>query len=366
MKIKASFTALCVAALSLCMSARAEEVTKGGMDETGPYDVVVGWFKPGIDRWDQRVVSVAADTPNRILIGANDRSLTLAGYPLLTADGKVMQEKTTVPTDMSPAKIQVNQLMLLNGDGKMIENWSQWNDLISIPHSLKFDPYDSTRPVWVVDRTGQQILKISNDGKKLLLKVGENGVAGNDHGHFNEPAGMALMPDGSFYIADGYRNARIIKFDKNGKYLLEWGTPGTGPSQFRLVHAVTVDANNRVLVSDRSNNRIQVFDLGGKLLDIWPNVRAATRIHAAADGSYWVASQGYNRFGKFDANGKHLYHWGITGAEPGQMDNPHQWGVDQDNNLYVADANNDRVQKFVPRKTADQSHVVMQEVVLKK
>ncbi len=366
MKLRTTLTGLCLAAFAMSAPAGAQEVTKGGMDETGPYDVVVGWFKPGIDRWDQRVVSVAADTPNRILIGANDRSLTGAGYPLLTADGKVMAEKTVVPTDMSPAKIQVNQLMVLNGDGKMIENWSQWNDLISIPHSLKFDPYDKERPLWVVDRTGQQILKFSNDGKKLLLKVGENGVAGNDHGHFNEPAGMALMPDGSFYIADGYKNARIIKFDKNGKYQLEWGTPGNGPSQFRLVHAVSVDGNNRVLVSDRANNRIQIFDPAGKLLDIWPNVRAATRVVATEDGSVWVASQGYNRFGKFDASGKHLYHWGMTGAEPGQMDNPHQWMVDQAGNLYVADANNDRVQKFVPRKTADQSHVMQQEIVLKK
>ena len=73
MKIGTGFSALCLAAVSFGASAGAQEVTKGGMDETGPYNVVVGWFKPGIDRWDQRVVSVAADTPNRILIGANDR-----------------------------------------------------------------------------------------------------------------------------------------------------------------------------------------------------------------------------------------------------------------------------------------------------
>jgi hypothetical protein len=81
MKFNVSFAGVCLAALTLGTSAYADEVTKGGMDETGPYDVVVGWFKPGIDRWDQRVVSVVADNPNRIVIGANDRSLTLAGYP---------------------------------------------------------------------------------------------------------------------------------------------------------------------------------------------------------------------------------------------------------------------------------------------
>ena len=141
---------------------------------------------------------------------------------------------------------------------------------------------------------------------------------------------------------------------------------GSGPGQFNLIHAVSVDANHRVYTADRINNRIQIFDEAGKLLDIWPNVRSATRVVATQDGAVWLAAAGYNRFAKFDTNGKLLYHWGMLGAEPGQIDNPHQWMVDQAGNLYVADSNNDRVQKFVPRKTADQSHVMAQELVLKK
>jgi hypothetical protein len=108
---------------------------KGGMDETGAYDVVAGWFKPGLDRWDQRIVAVAADTPERIIIGSNDRTLTLAGYPLLAADGSVMKGKTTVPTEKDPARLDVNQLLVLDGSGRVVENWSQWNALIAIrPH----------------------------------------------------------------------------------------------------------------------------------------------------------------------------------------------------------------------------------------
>ena len=367
MRICRGLGGLCLSALMIAaLPVHAQDAQKGGMDETGPYDVVVGWFKPGIDRWDQRIVSVVADTPNRIIIGSNDRTLTLAGYPLIAADGTVMKEKTTVPTDMDPAKIQVNQLMVLNGDGQMVENWKQWNDLISIPHSLMFDPYDKERHLWVVDRTGQQILKFTNDGKKLVMTVGEKGVSGTDQKHFNEPAGMTFLPDGSFYIADGYKNGRIIKFDKNGKFQMEWGTKGSGPGQFNLVHAVTVDAQHRVYTADRVNNRIQIFDESGKLVDIWPNVRSATRVVATQDGAIWVAAAGYNRFAKFDTKGQLLYHWGMLGAEPGQIDNPHQWGVDQAGNFYVADSNNDRVQKFVPKKNADKAHMMDQELVLKK
>lgn len=140
---------------------------------TGAYDVAVGWFKPGLDRWDQRIVAVVADTPDRIIIGSNDRTLTLAGYPLLAADGTVMKEKTTVPVEKDPARIDVNQLLVLDGTGRVVENWSQWNAFIAIPHSLAFDPYDPERHLWVVDRTGQQILKFTRDGvQKFVPKAG--------------------------------------------------------------------------------------------------------------------------------------------------------------------------------------------------
>jgi len=363
MKVRNALRGLTCALLLTAAPVYAQDKTA---DES-PYDAVVGWFKPGVDRWDQRVVAVVADNPNRIIIGANDRTLTLAGYPLLTADGKVMAEKTVVPTDMDPAKIDVNQIMVLNGDGKMIENWSQWNAMISIPHTITINPYDPERHIWIVDRTGQQILKLTNDGKKLVLKIGEKGVAGTDHGHFDEPAGMTFMPDGSFYIADGYKNGRIIKFDKDGKFLLEWGTKGAGPNQFNLVHSVAIDAQHRAYTADRVNNRIQVADGDtGKFIAEWPKIGSATRLLVSQDNMLWVALAGVNQFAKFDLNGRMLYHWGVMGKEPGQIDNPHQWSLDQAGNLYVADANNDRVQKFMPKKGADKAHLIQPELVLKK
>jgi peptidylamidoglycolate lyase len=310
---------------------------------------------------------VVADTPNRIIVGANDRTLTQAGFPLLTADGKVMAEKTTVPTDKDPAKIDVNQLLVLNGDGKMIENWSQWNSLIGIPHTIAISPYDPQRHIWIVDRTGQQVLKLTNDGKKLVMKVGETNVAGTDHNHFNEPAGITFMPDGSFYVADGYKNGRIIKFDKNGKFLLEFGTHGSGEGQFNLVHSVALDAQHRAYTADRVNNRIQVFDGdSGKFIEQWPNFGSVTVIRVASDNTLWMSIAGVNQFAKVDLHGKKIYAWGGRGTAPGQIDNPHQWALDQEGNLYVADANNDRVQKFVPRKNADKSKLIGPELLLKK
>ncbi|MGZ5907039.1 MAG: 6-bladed beta-propeller [Reyranella sp.] len=365
--LKALWFALLIAATpALAQPAPPVASAPNAKIDTGAYEPVVGWFKPGIDRFDQRVVSVVADNPNRIIIGMNDRTLTAAGFPLLTADGKVMAEKTTVPTEKDPAKIDVNQLLVLNGDGKMIENWSQWNALIGIPHSLAISPYDRERHIWVVDRTGQQILKLTNDGKKLVMKVGEQNVAGTDHNHFNEPAGITFMPDGSFYIADGYKNGRIIKFDKDGKFLLEFGTKGSGPGQFNLVHSVALDAQHRAYTADRVNNRIEVFDGDtGKFIEEWPNLGSVTVIRVTDDNALWVSLAGVNQFAKYDLHGKRLMAWGGQGMMPGQIDNPHQWATDQAGNLYVADSNNDRVQKFVPKKGADKSQLIGPELTKK-
>ena len=339
---------------------------KGGLDLTGPYDVVVGWFKPGIEGWNQRVVAVNAEDPNRVFIGAVDRNDTREGHPMLTADGAVMKERTRVVRDNNFfEKGDVNNLLVLNADGRVIENWSQWNSEISIAHHIIIDPYDPARAVWVVDRFNHRILKFSNDGKQLLLKVGEKAVPGNDENHFHDPASLAFMPDGSFYVADGYTNSRVVKFDKNGKYMMSWGTRGTGPSQFSLVHSVAVDAN-RVYVADRNNDRIQIFDHGGKYLDQWPGTARVTRVITTADNRVCVSATTYGRFACYDLNGRLASQWGTLGDAPGVTDNAHQIDVDDAGNFYVADANNNRVQKFVPKKGANKAQLIGRELVLNK
>ncbi len=364
MNFRSALRGLSLVVLALSMPAAAQD--KGGLDETGPYDVVAGWFKPGIEGFDQRAVAVNAEDPNRVFVGFVDRNDTRAGHPLLSADGKVVGKTVVVKDEKNLAKGDVNNILVLNADGKVIENWSQWNEEISIPHHIVIDPYDPEHHVWVVDRFNHRILKFTNDGKKLVMKIGEKGVRGTDQNHFSDPASVNFLPDGTFYVADGYTNSRVVKFDKNGKYLTAWGTKGSGPSQFNLVHSVGIDANRRLYVADRVNNRIQIFDENGKFLDQWPNVRSVTRVVATEDGGVWVAAAGYNRFAKYDTNGKLLTYWGIFGDEPGLMDNPHQYDVDNAGNLYVADANNNRVQKFVPKKNADKTRLMGQEVKLKK
>jgi peptidylamidoglycolate lyase len=209
-----------------------------------------------------------------------------------------------------------------------------------------------------------QVFKFTNDGKQLVMTLGEAGVQGNDDKHFGRPTDIAWLPDGTFFISDGYINTRVVKFDKNGKYLMTWGTPGTGPGQFNLPHAIDIDRNRHIYVSDRSNSRIQVFDENGKHLDTWPNVRSAYVFWVSNDQHLWVADGVTNKFLKYDLNGKLLASFGTYGTFPGAIWGVHQFSVDSDRNLYAAETFGGRTQKFRPNPRGDASRVVGAPVAL--
>ena len=82
-----------------------------------------------------------------------------------------------------------------------------------------------------------QVFKCAADGK-LLLTLGEAGRPGSDASHFNLPTDVAVLPDGSFYVSDGYRNTRVVKFSAGGKYEFEWGGKGDAPGRFNLPHGI--------------------------------------------------------------------------------------------------------------------------------
>src|SRR5262249_50083326 len=131
-------------------------------------------------------------------------------------------------------------LMVFDGEGKMVESWNQHDKLFTHPHTVTMNPYDPDHHVWVVDDGSEQIFKFTRDGK-LMMTVGEFRVKGADQTHLGGPSGIAFLPNGDFYVSDGYKNTRVVKFSKDGKYLLEWGTKGEGPGQFGSPHGVAVD-----------------------------------------------------------------------------------------------------------------------------
>ncbi len=347
------------------LSAPALLQQKGGEEETGPYDVAANWPQPfarqGYIQGSQG--GVFAESPDRIFL-LNRGELKLPDKLPAAFNGSwgsTGQQATLATPELR------NCIVVVDANGKMLESWTQWDRLFQGgrgPHHVKISPYDPERHVWVIDDNRQQVFKFTNDGSKLMMTLGEAGVAGNDDKHFGRPTDIAWLPDGAFFVSDGYVNTRVVKFDKNGKFLLTWGTKGNGPGQFDLPHSIDVDRNRRVYVADRSNGRIQIFDENGKYLDRWQNIRQPYHIMISADQHLWVADGITNKFLKYDLHGKLLYSWGTYGIFPGAFWGVHQFSVDSAGNLYAAETFGGRTQKFRPKPGADPSKTIGSPVPL--
>ncbi|MCH7726933.1 MAG: hypothetical protein IH991_10690, partial [Planctomycetes bacterium] len=165
---------------------------------------------------------------------------------------------------------------------------------------------------------------------------------------FNKPTDVAFGPKGAIYVSDGYGNSRVIKFTPNGGFLTQWGAVGDGPGQFNLPHTIVVDSKGRVLVGDRENNRVQIFDDGGKLLETWPGF-APFGLVFDNRGNLFVADGRAHKVLQLDSKGKVVGSWGEAGINPGQFQLPHMLAADASGNLYVAEIKGKRFQ-FLARQ----------------
>ena len=340
-------------------------ITKGGDDRTGEYEAVENWWKPAPDHegpWTWGEVSgVAVDTPDRIIVGVwGDRN----------AQGQGREGGT-------------NYLVVVDRNGNIVERWTQWDSILNKPHQVYISPYDPERHVWVVERGGgrgvnMQILKFTNDGSELVMRLVDpdhpttraEARANPNPGPFTygDPAVLAFLPDGSFYLGDGYWNSRIIKYNADGEYVMEWGELGSGPGQFDLVHGVAVDRDRRVYVGDRTNNRIQVFTENGDFIEEWPDISDPVGVFIDENDGVWVISARLNRILKYSLEGELQYYLGAYGGTrggfAGGLSRPHQLDVDQEGNLYIASWDGGWMDKFVPKPDADPSKLIGRSLVL--
>jgi DNA-binding beta-propeller fold protein YncE len=220
--------------------------------------------------------------------------------------------------------------------------------LFTIPHGLRIDGDDN---LWITDTGSNIVLKLNSDGRVLLI-LGRRGSAAEADWLFNKPADIAFGKDGEFFIADGYGNSRIMKFDHNGKFLKSWGVFGKGPGEFQLPHSIVIDKQGHIYVADREGERIQIFDYDGNFLKEWKNIGYPYGLFLTPDQHIWMADGGYDRVLEFDPNGKILGAIGEPGHAPGQFAWAHFLAVGPNRNLYVADVLNWRVDVFLPTGTA--------------
>jgi DNA-binding beta-propeller fold protein YncE len=211
-----------------------------------------------------------------------------------------------------------------------------------------------------VDRGAHVVVRYSADGTKMF-QLGtldtpsdtgwtpENRTVLRSAGPFNFPTDVAMASDGSFYVSDGYRNARIHKFTPDGAHITSWGQPGTRPGEFNLVHSVW-EHHGRVFVADRENHRIQVFAPDGTFLTEWTGFAQPTDIYIDRDGLVYV-SELAGRVTILDLDGAVILQLGSLddrAAEPGKFISPHGIWADRFGDVYVSEVTTgQRIQKFV-------------------
>ena len=188
--------------------------------------------------------------------------------------------------------------------GKLVKSFG--GGMFVFPHGIHVDKQGN---VWVTDGIppgaanaqaaagkGHIVVKFSHDGQ-VLLTLGKLGVAGDGPDTFNQPSDVITAPNGDIFVADGHggnTNARIVKFDKNGKFIKAWGKKGTAPGEFDTPHSLAMDSKGRLFVADRANNRIQIFDQDGKFLEQWPQFSRISGLYIRNDVLYAADSESNN------------------------------------------------------------------------
>jgi DNA-binding beta-propeller fold protein YncE len=203
-----------------------------------------------------------------------DPAVTLEGVSAVSVDSHSNIHVLHRPATGDP-------VVVLNPDGRFLRSWGA--GMYTIPHGIRVDPNDD---VWTVDSNTSRVYKFSPEGDLLLdikVEVPEGG------GQFCGTADIAFGGDGQVYVADGYCNGRVIEFDATGGRMGEWGSRGTDPGQFTVVHSVAVGPQGLVYVADRENGRLQRFDRDGRFLGLWTYAGQLFSVAFSPSGELYIS-----------------------------------------------------------------------------
>ena len=260
------------------------------------------------------------------------------------------------------------QLLEFDRDGKFLREIGK--DLYGFyqAHTVRVDKDDN---IWCVDEGTNMVIKFNPEGRVVLLlgrkwelvegppeqpKPGAPPPRARD-GYFNRPTDVAWDPAGNIYVSDGYNNSRVAKFDKDGNWIKSWGERGAGPGQFNIPHTIAADAKGNVYVGDRTNKRIQVFDGDGNFLKQFANVEQPWAICITPGPNQILYSSDANsgKVFKLDLNGNLLGTFGKFGKLLGQFGWIHEIDCRSENEIYVGELLNWRVQKLLLHPTSQLS-----------
>lgn len=291
-------------------------------------------------------------------------------------DGESLWAALRCGNDDTPLGSQTNcdnsnldPILRFDKDGNVTKMFG--SRIFSWPHGLHVDrdgnlwiaEAGTPKPTPGAKPIGHQVLKFSPEGK-LLMTLGEAGVAGSDSSHFNAPTDVVTAANGDIFISDGHNangNNRIMKFTKDGKFIKSFGTTGYGPGQLRIPHALNMDpATGNIFVADRGNQRIVIFDQDGKYLNRWTQFGMPSDVVFDNMGNIYVADS------ESDANENTGWEKGIRigsvksgfvehfipdpGDNPpftGHGSGPESLAVDRHGNIFAGEPRNHRLQKYI-------------------
>jgi hypothetical protein len=335
-----------------------------------PYDSVSSFLKLPADMNFGEVAGVAVNSKGHVFVFTRSNSASGPAYGATAS-----------------------QLLEFGPDGRFVREIGKGLYAWSYAHVVRIDKDDN---IWCVDKGSDMIIKFNPEGHVVMV-FGRKKEASDEavpwtrvtpprppvDGQFRQPTDVTWNPQGDIFISDGYINARVAKYDKNGDWVKSWGEPGTGQGQFNTPHSIASDAKGNVYVADRGNSRIQVFNSDGAFereikisvpvppgahAAIGPTPNAETARGTMGPGAPWAicitpgptqylyASDAFpGRIYKMDLDGKVLGVLGKTGKQPKQFGWIHEMHCQSENELVVAELLNWRVQKLLLHPAQRQS-----------
>jgi streptogramin lyase len=276
-----------------------------------------------------------------------------------------------------------SQLLEFAPDGAFLREIGRHLYAWSYAHAVKIDQHDN---IWAIDKGSDMVIKFNPQGRVIMV-FGRKKEASDEagpwtrvnparpaiNGEFRQPTDVTWDLDGNIFVSDGYINARIAKFDKNGHWLMQWGKAGSQPGEFNTPHSIAADNAGNIYVADRGNRRIQIFNPSGAFLreikidvpvppDVqpWMGERPGPQTSLTMQsGAPWAicitpgakqflyAADGFpGRIYKLSLGGDVLGMLGSSGHMPKEFGWIHEMACPSENELYVAEILNWRVQKL--------------------
>lgn len=233
-------------------------------------------------------------------------------------------------------------------DGNFIRSFGA-EGLIRRAHGFHVNADDS---MWVTDVADHLVMKLDSNGNVLMTlgSKGQNGVWDEAAGAqlFDQPNDIALDSAGNLYVAQGHGSGepRVLKFSPDGEFLTQWGGRGYGEGEFWVAHSIDIDEDDVIYVADRENMRINRFNADGDFLGEWSFGAMVCAIHLHDDGYMYITTGFDGQLAKVDMTGRVLGAIGRPGQANGQFGEAHHLTLDRDDNAYIADVINRRIQKF--------------------